>query len=209
MILPSCGFTFVMLRMFGSTNSPGASPKASHSSSSAARISGNSGRTRSPTNSLKTFPEQMAAVRRCMVDRKAPTKPQDVAKQFKGYMKPQNGPTHAEFVEELLATLVAIGQARLTDSAHYVVASCLAEHHRPGTPFTVARSESRTASPTFARARSHITPEACNAKRLQHPEPKHQRHTFQSVPNSLVCLPPAAIKFTLAPALKFRNHDHE
>ncbi|MEZ6127047.1 MAG: hypothetical protein R3C59_00020 [Planctomycetaceae bacterium] len=69
----------------------------------------------------KTLPEQMAGVRRCLVEANRPIEPSEIALLFEGYRKSKDGPSLAAFVEELLDTLVAIGQARQTDSSLYVV----------------------------------------------------------------------------------------
>ncbi|MCA9201083.1 MAG: hypothetical protein KDA87_26265, partial [Planctomycetales bacterium] len=59
----------------------------------------------------KTLPQQVAAVRQILQQQSAPSTSAAVAKQFKG--------AKANTVEELLDTLVAIGQARILPDGRY------------------------------------------------------------------------------------------
>lgn len=59
----------------------------------------------------KTLPERITAVRSALVDQGQPADAKEVAKLFKG--------AKSDTVEELLETLIAVGQARLTDDGRY------------------------------------------------------------------------------------------
>lgn len=60
----------------------------------------------------KKLPEQVATVRQSLQDHKGPTTSEAIAKRFKS--------VKADTVEELLDTLVLIGQARLLPDGRYV-----------------------------------------------------------------------------------------
>ena len=60
----------------------------------------------------KKLPEQVATVRQSLQDHKGPTTSEAIATRFKS--------VKAETVEELLDTLVLIGQARLLPDGRYV-----------------------------------------------------------------------------------------
>ena len=54
-----------------------------------------------------------AAVRAALTDQGAPASPRDITNRFKNVRK-------KEVIEEILDTLVAVGQARQTDDGRYV-----------------------------------------------------------------------------------------
>ena len=60
-----------------------------------------------------SLPDRFSAVRAALTDQGAPAAPRDVAKRFKNVRE-------KEVIEEILDTLVAVGQARQTDDGRYV-----------------------------------------------------------------------------------------
>ena len=62
----------------------------------------------------KSLPERISAVRKVLVEQQAAMTPQDVDASFKG------GRCRIANIEELLDTLVTVGQARLTPNHTYV-----------------------------------------------------------------------------------------
>ena len=60
-----------------------------------------------------SLPDRVSAVRAALTDQSAPAAPSDIAKRFKNVR-------NKEVIEEILDTLVAVGQARQTDDGRYV-----------------------------------------------------------------------------------------
>ncbi len=60
-----------------------------------------------------SLPERVSLVRTALIDRAEPALPGDIAQRFKTVRK-------KEVIEEILETLVAVGQARQTDDGRYV-----------------------------------------------------------------------------------------